>query len=61
MAIKLYTAIVFISGREYPIKYRKISNIDRFMIFATGKFPNLTAVNFYEKETKQFYKQVKVD
>lgn len=60
MALELYTAIVFISGREYPIKYRKITNIDRFMQFARGKFPNLTAVNFYKKETKQFYKQVKM-
>jgi len=56
---KIYTAIVFISGREFPIKYRKISNPNRFMQFARNKFPLLTAVNFYEKESRKFYQQLK--
>jgi hypothetical protein len=56
---EIYTAIVFIHGREYPIKYRKISNLDRFMVFAKMKYSGLSAVNFYEKESKRFYKQLK--
>lgn len=55
-----YTAIIFIDHRNYPIKYRKISNIDRFIQFARNKYPLLTAVNFYERSTKQFYKQIKI-
>lgn len=59
MALKQYTAIIFIQDREFPIKYRKITNLDRFMTFARSKYPYCTAVNFYDKETKQFYKQLK--
>jgi hypothetical protein len=59
MALKQYTAIIFIQDREYPIKYRKIINLQRFMIFAVSKYPYCTAVNFYDRQTKQFYKQLK--
>lgn len=59
MGSTLYTAIVFISGREWPVKYRKITNMNRFMIFAISKYPLLTSVNFYDKETKKFIQQLK--
>jgi len=58
MAIEL-TAIVFIKDRSFPIKYRKISNIDRFVMFVKNKYPQVESVNFYDKETKHFFKQVK--
>lgn len=59
MALRQYTAIIFIQGKEWPIKYRKITNLDRFMTFARSKYPACTAVNFYDKLTKAFYKQLK--
>ena len=59
MAIEL-TAIIFFKDRQYAIKYRKISSIDRFVLFVKKKYPNCASVNFYDKETKQFFKQVKM-
>lgn len=59
MAINL-TAIVFIKDRSFPIKYRKISNIDRFVSFVKNKYPFVESINFYEKESKHFFKQIKI-
>jgi hypothetical protein len=58
--MELMTAIIFIKDRNYPIKYRKISNINKFVIFAQSKYPFATAINFYKKETKEFLKQIKI-
>jgi len=56
---KQYTCIVFfLDPKCSPWKYRKIYNLDSFMKFA--KTLNGQYVNVYHKETKQFYKQIKV-
>jgi hypothetical protein len=59
----LFTAIVFFlpGSNSVPVmKYRKISSIDNFMRFASGKYPGMiSSVNFYNRETRQFYKQIK--
>jgi hypothetical protein len=54
------TAIIFIKDRNYPIKYRKITNMNKFVIFAQSKYPFATAINFYKRNTKEFYKQIKI-
>lgn len=55
-----FTCIVFFheSVKFTPSKYRKIYNLDNFMKFA--KTLNGLYVNVYHKETKEFYKQIKV-
>lgn len=58
--MELMTAIVFIKNKDYPIKYRKITNINRFVTFVQSKYPFATAINFYKKETKEFLKQIKI-
>jgi hypothetical protein len=58
--MELMTAIVFIKDKDYPIKYRKITNINRFVTFVQSKYPFATAINFYKKETKEFLKQIKI-
>jgi hypothetical protein len=57
---KEFTAIIFIENRSFPIKYRKISNLDRFVLFTKNKYPLATSVNFYERDTKAFFKQIKL-
>jgi len=58
--MELMTAIIFIKDRNYPIKYRKITNINRFVTFVQSKYPFATAINFYKRNTKEFYKQIKI-
>lgn len=61
---KLYTAIIFfIPGcNSVPVmKYRKITSVEKFTQFAAGKYPGMiSSINFYERESREFYKQVKV-
>lgn len=53
----LYTACVHsINGF---LKYRNINNIDKFIKFLDKKHEGWTAANFYYKETRKFYKQIK--
>jgi len=59
--MQLYTAIIFIKDRDYPIKYRNINDVARFVKWVQHRFPlYATAINFYEKESKIFFKQVKI-
>lgn len=61
---KNYTAIIFfIPGKnQAPVmKYRKISNIDKFAAFAALKYPGkISSINFYDCNTRQFFKQIKI-
>lgn len=67
MSLQLFTGICFpknfIKGGKNlfePIKYRNINNLEKFERFAMKKFSDrLGAINFYEKESKQFFKQIK--
>lgn len=64
---KYLTAIAFIPAsateREKFVKYRKIncSKIDRFKKFLIEKYPTFRHINFYWKESKSFYLQLKRD
>lgn len=54
-----YTCIVFFLDKKCsPWKYRKIYNLNNFINFV--KKINGIYINVYHKETKQFYKQIKV-
>ena len=56
--MKLYTCILFCQDGSVK-KYRNINSIDRFTIFANkinGKY-----FNVYDKTTKQFINQLKVN
>lgn len=59
----ILTAILFFrpgTGLN-PVKYRNIKGIEKFERFAMSKFAdNLRAINFYDKETKKFFKQIKI-
>lgn len=58
----MYTAIIFfLPGHPYPaMKYRKISNLKKFEEFALSKYPNISRINFYERESRQFSHQIKI-
>lgn len=63
MSKPLYTAIVFFipgTNAAPAMKYRKISNIPRFIQFAQQKYPNIKAINFYERDSRLFIEQVKL-
>jgi len=63
MSKQLYTAIVFLSpgtSAAPAMKYRKISNIKRFIDFAQQKYPNIKAINFYERDSRLFIEQVRL-
>jgi hypothetical protein len=56
----IYTAIVFFKDDSRPVKYRNIKGAEKFERFVMSKFnDNLAAINFYNKETRGFVKQVK--
>lgn len=56
--MKRYTAIVF--SEEYnPCKYRNVSNPNRLAQWFTNHYSRVTAINLYDKETKEFVKQIK--
>jgi hypothetical protein len=59
----ILTAIVFFKPGTMlnPTKYRNIKGFEKFERFAMSKFADkLQAINFYDKETKRFIKQVKL-
>jgi len=57
MAKKLFTAIVFMSNIEAPIrKYRNISNINSFYNFCVTI--NADYFNVYDKDTKLFVERI---
>ena len=61
----LYSAIVIFEqlGRKSACKYRNINNIDRFMSYIKKNWANkgVTAVNIYEKKSRNFVKQIKIN
>ena len=43
------------------MKYRKISNTENFINFVAGKYPNkVSSINFYDRDTKDFVRQVRL-
>jgi hypothetical protein len=62
---KLMTVIVFITGKDLPLKYRNIANndgrINSFIKFVSGKFGTVHHINCYDKITGQFLFQKKCD
>ena len=64
MAIHLYTAVVIFDRENGSggCKYHNINNIDKFVYFVRThwKHKKVTAINFYDKETKKFFQQIKI-
>lgn len=64
MSKKLYTAIVFFIPGSNPVpvmKYRKISNTENFVNFVAVKYANkVSIINFYDSDTRDFVKQVRI-
>lgn len=62
--MNLYTAIVIFdrSNGSGGCKYHNINNIDKFINFVktTWKHRQVIAINFYDKKTKKFYQQIKI-
>lgn len=57
MAKKEYTAIVFFDTGEAPHKYRSITNTKSLEAYCIKKL-DAWYINYYNKETKQFYNRV---
>lgn len=64
MKVQLYTAIVIFNGANGrgACKYHNINDIDKFVYFIRTYWQHkqVEAVNFYEKETKKFFIQIKI-
>jgi hypothetical protein len=57
MPLKLFTAIVFMQDiNEQPKKYRNISNLNSFRLFAEKI--NANYYNLYDKTTKLFVERI---
>ena len=60
---KYLTALVYIPGRAYPLKYRNIKNCsfskNRFLYAMQLKWQTVDHVNYYGKDSKQFIEQQK--
>lgn len=56
-----YTCILFFSEEinRRPTKYHNIRHLDNFKAFAATK--GAKAINVYNKKTKTFVKQIKID
>lgn len=63
--MNLYTAIIVGQqcGRQFGAKYRNVNNLEKFMQYVRQTWAprGATAVNFYDKKTKQFFTQKKVE
>jgi hypothetical protein len=55
MAKKLFTAIAFYPAlqNKKPLKYRNISNLVSFEIYASKK--GIAYINYYDKDTRAYY------
>lgn len=56
--MKPYTAIVFSKG-HHPCKYRNVTKPDRLAAWFSYHYSQVTAINLYDKQTKEFIKQIK--
>lgn len=56
MAKKLFTAIVFMNSPQPARKYRNISNLNSFRLFAQSI--NAAYYNLYDKTTKLFVERI---
>jgi hypothetical protein len=58
--MNLYNCIVFFKD-DHPIKYHKVNNIDRLITWLEKKRPSALYVNVYDRNTRSFVKQVKIN
>ena len=63
MSVRLFTAIIYIPIRPLGsqfLKYRNIKVVDenKFVTFVRDNMPGADHINFYEKTSKKFVKQV---
>jgi len=53
---KRYTAIVFFKDKSIaPFKYRNIDNFITFESYLFKTFQNIAYINYYDKESKQYF------
>lgn len=62
---KLMTVIVFVKEKNFPLKYRNITNNDgriaSFIKFVQQKFGAIDHINCYDKVTGQFLFQKRIE
>jgi hypothetical protein len=58
--MKLYNIIVFFEDKS-PVKYHKVSNIDKLNIWLQKYKPTAKYMNVYDKYTKEFINQIKIN
>ena len=54
-----YTCIVFVSNYSNAMKYRGVTNVYNLFKNLQGAGYQITAINIYHKQTKQFVKQIR--
>ena len=63
MAKQVFNIIIFTNntniGNKGYVKYRKVSNVSKFKLFASEKYPNWKFLNVYDNKTKHFIETVK--
>ena len=53
---KRYTAIIFFKDKNIaPFKYRNIDNFVTFESYLFKNFNNIDYINYYDKESKQYF------
>ena len=53
---KRYTAIIFFKDKNIaPFKYRNIDNFISFESYVFKTFQNINYINYYDKESKQYF------
>lgn len=59
--MKLYSCIVFFHEdmKRRPVKYRKVSNIERFKKFAHSDLTGWLYFNYYDRESRQYIGRVR--
>lgn len=63
MNAKMYNAIVNVGdnsqGNNGYMKYRKISHLERFKLFLSGKYPQWKFATIYDHETREKIEVIK--
>jgi len=57
MIKQTFTAIIFKADKT-AAKYRNITNVQMFKMFALDRFPGALYINLYNKQTKQFAERI---
>jgi hypothetical protein len=58
--MNLYNCIVFFKDIN-PVKYHKVNNIEKLTIWLLRNKPSALYINVYDRDTRSFVKQVKIN